>query len=262
MTHLLGRGISASFGSVPGCRAVSRNELQKVFAIRGNTKDRKGTTHMNRLTTLFATVAMVLFAAAAQADTIRTWGYTVDRDRPAVEADMPSTGGITLTNELFREAAGDSDVVLTSLSTFSSAAFETPDTFSAKPYSLTLTITDLESGQTGSLTFSGVFNGILSRAYAQIATEFTSLTEQSLKLGKNTYSVVLNSYVAPPNPGASNTGSIGARVMVFGDDVGEPPPPPPPPPPVDTPEPSSIILAGLGLSFLGFSSVRKWRRKA
>lgn len=212
---------------------------------------------MRRSTTLVAAFATLMCAAVARAEKVE-WGYSVDRDRPAIEADVPGTGGITLTNELFRTAAGNSDIVLTSLSTFSSAAFDTPDVFTNSPFALTLTLTDVASGASGSMTFSGMFSGILSRAFSQIETQFTGTTEGSLTLGNNTYTVRLNTVVPPPVPGAANPGSIGARVTVTGGS-GEPPPPPPP---VDTPEPSSLVLAGLGLAGLGLRSVRKWRAKA
>lgn len=210
---------------------------------------------MKRSTTLVALAAMFAFAAAAPAAGIE-WGYSVDRDRPAVEADVPGTGGITLTNELFRKAAGDSDIVLTSLSTFSSASFEKPDTFTDAPYNLTVTLMDVASGETGNVTFSGRFTGVLSRAFSQIGNEFQNLTEYDLKLGNNMYNIRLTTYVPPPVPGASNTGSIGAFVTVREGNGGEPPPP------VDTPEPASLVLASLGLSFLGVSSLRKWRKQA
>ena len=131
---------------------------------------------MKRSTTLVAAVATLLFAAGARADRVE-WGYAVDRDRPAVEADRPATGGITLTNELFRTAAGDSNIVLTSLSTFSSAPFDNPDVFTRAPFALTLTLTDTASGATGTMTFAGAFSGVLSRAFTRIETEFTSAAE-------------------------------------------------------------------------------------
>src|SRR5262245_55755833 len=116
---------------------------------------------MKRSTTLLATVAMLAFAAAAPAAAIE-WGYSVDRDRPAVEADVPGTGGVTLTNELFRPVTGDSAIVLTSMTTFSSASFDKPDAFTNAQFTLTLSLTDVASGATGTVSFTGMFNGLLS----------------------------------------------------------------------------------------------------
>lgn len=207
---------------------------------------------MKRSTTLLAAFATLLFTVAAQAAG-GEWGYSVDRDRPAVEADVPGTGGITMTNELFRTARGDSDIVMTALNTFSSATFDKPDTFTNAQYALTLTLTDMASGVTGSLVWTGQFNGVLSRSFATISNEFTGMEEQSIKLGDNIYRVVIGPYVPPPIPGASNNGSIGARVYVTeGDNGGT----------IDTPEPSTMILAGLGASFLGLGSLRKRRKTA
>lgn len=207
---------------------------------------------MKRSTTLLAAFATLLFTVAAQAAG-GEWGYSVDRDRPAVEADVPGTGGITMTNELFRTARGDSDIVMTALNTFSSATFDKPDTFTNAQYALTLTLTDMASGVTGSLVWTGQFNGILSRSFATISNEFTGLQEQSIKLGDNIFRVVIGPYVPPPIPGASNNGSIGARVYVTEDNGGGT---------IDTPEPSTMILAGLGASFLGLGSLRKRRKTA
>jgi len=109
----------------------------------------------------------LLFAlpTAGRADLI-AWSYNWSRSPSEIHADSPGTGKITLTDESQHNAVGDSDVVATNMRTFSDALPAQPDHFTNAPYSLTLTLKDQVSGQTGSMTFTGEINGDLGAQFA------------------------------------------------------------------------------------------------
>jgi hypothetical protein len=219
--------------------------------------------------TLLLTAAIALLVSlghSARADQI-AWTYSWQRDPVSIAADTPGTGGVSLTNEsLPKNAAGNSDIVATNLRAFSSALPDAPDKLvTGGAYTLSLTLTDSASGSSGTLTFTGKLSGTFSASNANITNVFDSPTTQSLKLGDNTYNVVIGPYSPPGPPSATNAGSIAAHVTVNGgvtnggggDNGGggnngggtvQ-----------DVPEPSTMLLAGLGLSFLGGAAWRKRR---
>jgi PEP-CTERM motif len=195
------------------------------------------------------TLAGLLFAGAtARADLI-PWTYNWTPSAPAIFANSPGTGKITMTNEPLGAAVGTSDIVATNLKVFSSADPAKPDTFSNAKYTLTLTLTDTDSKASGTLAFTGEFNGTISSMNSNVTNTFTSAVTQSIVLGKNLYKVTIGQFTPPAPPGATNSGSISATTM---------------PKALVTvtknPEPSTVLMAGLGLSFVGLVSWRKRRR--
>ena len=207
-----------------------------------------------------ATLALLGFAGtSARADFI-SWSYNWGSTPLSVSADGASTGGISLSTPS-GNVTGSSDIIAANLTTFSSALPGTLDTFTSKPYSLNLTLTDGPSGASGTLAFNGAFSGTLSPTSAHITNAFSDPTTQKLHLGNDTFLVTIGPYSAPGIPGSTNLGSIGAHVEVTPDSVpvttpAPPPPPPPPPtspPPVidQAPEPTALVLAGLALPVLG-----------
>src|SRR5579883_2612732 len=89
-----------------------------------------------------ALVLVLTLAPAARADWI-AWTYSWSSSPSTILADDPTTGGkITLSTQPTQSAVGDSDIVATNIRTYSTAAPPTPDKFTNKPYSLTLTLTD------------------------------------------------------------------------------------------------------------------------
>jgi hypothetical protein len=189
----------------------------------------------------------VLLAGAhrARADQI-LWKYNWSRSPDVVHADEPGTSYITLTDEQLKSAVGDTDVVATNLRTYSTAPGDKPDTFTAKAYTLSLFLQDEASGLSGTLTFTGLFDGTVSEFSSNVKNTFTGQTTQTLVLGNNQYTATIGSY-APPGPtNSTNSGSISAHATVTVDAVVE-----------DVPEPSALALALLaapaGLVF--------WRRR-
>jgi PEP-CTERM motif len=190
--------------------------------------------------------ALLLAAPAARADHA-PWSY----EWTPTAFEMASTTGAGAVNFTAGSgtADGNSTVVAMNLEAFSTADPSTPDTFVDASYAISIALTDTMSGESGSLSFAGLFNGSLSTGAVNIDNEFTGEPEQSLVLGGRTYTVTIGPYTAPGVPGTPNLGAISASVAVTGDG-------PAPPPPNTTPEPSSLVLAALGVSSLGLRWLR------
>jgi hypothetical protein len=198
----------------------------------------------------------------AKADIV-TWTYDWTESPTVLAADHGGTGGVDLTRELPGHGSGTQSITATQIRTFSSAPDTAVDHLTNQQYNLSLHLTDDASGQTGSLSFSGLLSGLISFDAAHLTNVFNAPTSQVLTLGGHKYTITLNSFVAPGNPNAIDPGSLGALV-----EVGSPTPPPTGggsgggPPPSNAPEPSSLVLAGLGISSLGLGLLRKLRRPA
>ena len=184
-------------------------------------------------------------STVARADLVH-WSYSWSRSPSEVMADPPGTSSISLTDESLQQVVGNSDIVSTNLRTNSTAPDAKPDHFTAKPYVLSLTLTDEASGASGTLNFSGVFDGTVSAHSANITSTFTGPISQSIQLGEALYTVTLP-YYTPPGPPTSATdavGSISAHVTVE-----------------MLPEPQSLFLGGFGVMLIGLLWKRDmWRR--
>jgi hypothetical protein len=177
------------------------------------------------------------------------WTYNFSPGAPAVLADGNPSAGVTFTNEPTKSAIGNSDIVASNLRVFSSATADAPDVLAgngAYSLALTLTTTDASGTHTGTLTFTGRLAGSLSAESANVSNQFGPNTTQTLTLGSVKFDVQLRTYTPPGPPTAINAGSISAHVTVSDATVPQ------------MPEPSSMLLAGLGLTILGG---RAWRKR-
>ena len=163
--------------------------------------------------------------------------------------------------------SGTSDIVAANLQAISTTPANTPDPFTGKGYTLNLHLVDDTSGNAGDLTFTGHFDGSLSSQSVNLTNTFDQNTG-SLNLGGHEYSVTLNSYNPPGLPGSTLLGALGGVLSVDEDlvransgIVGNPPLASLLPPVHKAPEPSSLMLAALGLSSLSLGAWRRSRTK-
>ncbi|HEY7159222.1 MAG TPA: PEP-CTERM sorting domain-containing protein [Gemmataceae bacterium] len=115
-------------------------------------------------------------------------------------------------------------------------------------YSLSLALHDDVSGASGSLTFRGNLNGLIEGDNSlSLTNRFFGSTTETLTLGGNLYTVMIGPFV-PPDGLPGGGGTIDASIAVK---------------PTTTvnsaPEPSSLVLACLGLPSLGLA--RRFRRR-
>jgi hypothetical protein len=106
-------------------------------------------------------------------------------------------------------------------------------------------LVDTSSGASGTLAFTGQFDGTLTAASSNIANTFTGKLTQSIVLGGNLYTVTMGSFTPPRPPGENNSGSINAHASVSVQTA------------FVTPEPGGFVLAGIAVPFL---SIALWRR--
>jgi hypothetical protein len=196
---------------------------------------------------------LLIGAGNARAEPIQ-WSYSWSRSPVQVHADSPGTGYISLTDGGLKSAAGSTALVPTNLQAHSTAPVSAPDVFTNKTYALSLFLQDKDSGKSGTMTFTGAFNGTLTAHSSNITNTFTGSITQSLTLGDHLYTVTISSYGAFGPTGASNSGSIAARADVTVSNGGT----------VSnifhTPEPSSGVLSLLGTACLGFARSRRRAR--
>jgi hypothetical protein len=203
--------------------------------------------HSSLCRSALALGAVLLAAAGARADNV-DWSYNWTPLTSKVAATTGS-GWIEMTNEPVGSAEDTSDIVASNLISHSTATTKTPDVFTNAAYKLSLTLIDEVSKQSATLSFTGEFNGTMTAKKSLISNTFTGPVTQTAVLGGNTYTVTINSFTPPSPPTATQKGAISAIVKVSQDVGGG----------GQTPEPSGLVLAGLGLAGLGAGC---WRRRA
>lgn len=115
-------------------------------------------------------------------------------------------------------------------------------TFNNAAYTTGLTITDSSApGSPHTFTFGGELNGTLIPGTNTLSNTFTTPTSQQFQIGQNLYTVEINQLALP---GLGTQGAVTYDVRVSA-----------------VPEPSTLLLSGVGASCLGFVSWRR-RRKA
>jgi hypothetical protein len=198
---------------------------------------------MKKIRLLFAMSLLAILPSATTAKAaLIPWGYDWTATPSFVTA---GTGKVTLTNETPQFAVGESIVVATALKAISTANPLTPDTFGAGDgnYSLTIKLTDSDSGLFGTLTFTGKLSGSFSALSSNVTNTFTGLTTQQLLLGSTLFTVKADAFTPPGPPNQGNLGSISFKVT----------------PTATTPEPATLTIALLGVGCAALVSRRNRR---
>jgi hypothetical protein len=202
-----------------------------------------------------AALAALVLTTGVRADTV-PWGYSAtsteiwNSNSPLQSSSVQFKGSSSV-------ATGDSGIIIYNLFTTSSQDLSTPDSFSSVPFHLGITLTDIKAGglgtPTGTVGFDGLFsatNVSKSSSLPDIATWVGNTTAEvvlgSDDSGWRKYTVQIASFTPPGQPGG-DPGSVQAIVRITdpsnpgggGNGGGDPPP--------DSPEPASLLLAGLGL---------------
>jgi hypothetical protein len=183
----------------------------------------------------------------ARADPI-PWIYSWSNSPGQLNANSPGTGYLTLANETAKQAAGNSDIVATNIRAFSTATTDKPDVFTAKAYSLQLTLTDANSLKSATLVFTGHLDGTLTAGNSNITNTFTGQTSYTVVLGQNQYAITISSYTPPGPTGVANSGAIGAHANVTVEAL-------------SLPEPGALTLFALGATALVVPRLYRRRRR-
>jgi hypothetical protein len=217
-------------------RAVSGGAVRAIPL----TTDGKGNQRMNRsVAPLYAGALLcLLFSGVAARAAYIPWTYSWSRSPLVIPADNHGTGGVAFTSQLAKHASGTTDVVASNLVLFSTAPASRPDRITRKSYALTLSVRDDTAHASGKLTFGGTLNGTLWAGGGSVTNSFTTPKVQKIHLGHYWYTVAVGPFVAPTDLRA---GRIDAHVAVE-----------------HNPEPSGLVLGGLGLAVLALAGWRKY----
>lgn len=190
---------------------------------------------------LLGTIAM-LYAPAAQAGPIWSldWQFGTNAVISNTGRSVIHFAPANVTSSTLNATA-----TIARLTETSSALAAHPDPITNQNYGVYLKLTDLASHQTRMLWFSGSLSGSLSRTSSNLTNRFfTPTTYSNIHLGHDMYTVFFGPLILP---NASNHFQGSLEVYVKD-------------PPV-APEPSALVLGGLGLVMTGLGAWHRRRRE-
>jgi len=222
--------------------------------------------------TLFTgAVAALLFAGtSARADFVQ-WNFNWTPGTLQLPSSQNASSFLTFTNEPTNPnngnplpsltVSGDSHIVMTNIQAFSNASRANPDTFDATaPVNFKLHLVDLASGAFTDLHFFAHFTGGVSgltipghvpQNSSSVDVDDATKAQHfdNVQLGNSIYNLNTVRFTPPGAPGSTNFGSLTVDVQVRPVNIQK------------APEPSTMVLSCVGLSFLGLASWRKRRQR-
>jgi hypothetical protein len=192
---------------------------------------------------------LALSPLAVRADPI-SFGYNFQTPT-SVTGDSGNLGVISFATTNPGQGSGSATVAATQLAAVSSAPASNPDTFTGEAYNLTLQVTDTASGQTGTLIFAGQLFGTLTATTTNIKTTFAKATQQ-IVLGADKYTITVGPLVPPTTPNSGTIGTLDATITAEAQSVTLP---------SESPEPTGLVLAGIGLTGAALTRRLKNRRQ-
>jgi len=196
------------------------------------------------------------------------WNYSWTPSKTTVQTDdSPSTSFLKLTDQIGYNQAQtfSTDIIATNISVVSDAPAGFPDEFITKgdiTFNLRIYDGPVVDGLFGDFQFQGTFNtqdplNPSTVAIGDANVKFTSLTLVPItkQIGAHEYTVNFVSFTPPPPQGTKDSlgslvqGAAAYHVTVRDLDIQK------------APEPSTMLLAGLGASFMGLGAWRKRRQQ-
>lgn len=207
---------------------------------------------MQRATVLCLAAACFLLAGpAAHADPIPTgefsWGYQFKPDGQTTNyihsngslgvVQLPGTGG----HSNILSASGVPVSISTPILEGSTAPPEHPQTVSNLPFVVSLKLTDNASNLSGFVSFTGTLSGTIWNGGSNLQTTLAPGASNTIDINHHLFKVTFDQFVTP-------TGGEAGK-FVFDVKVSH------------NPEPSSLVLAGIGVPLFGVF-LRRRKRKA
>jgi hypothetical protein len=166
------------------------------------------------------------------------WNYTASAT-PGSDQVGGSSGPTIVLQGVHYSTIGSQDIVGTNVFTYTNS--NTPITISPTDVKETIYLRDRASGETGSVTFDFTMSGTVSSTAANLVLVPNGPTTAApLHLGHYFYTVSVDSFAPPAEPGPF-AGRLFFDVQVQ-----------------HNPEPSSVVLASLGLGLVGMA---RWRKR-
>jgi hypothetical protein len=199
---------------------------------------------MKRAAALCLAAACFLSAGAARASNI-SWSYqfvSSGHDTNIITSNhafgvvgLPGNGSGHLTT-----AAGATTDISTKIWSFSTASKSHPQTVNI-PFAIDLKITDKASGLSEFVSFGGTLSGSIWNNGSNLKPTFSMPPNASVDIDHHLFTVAFESFKSPGGPGHPGNFTFDVKAS-------------------HNPEPSTFVLAAIGVPFFGMALRRRRRR--